>query len=186
MDPIKYFKFCPNCRQPFKKPVIPIDCQNCGFHLYLKPALTTALILGNAKGEVLLTKRKSPPKKNYWDLPGGFVDFKETAEQCLRREIKEELGINLKRIKYFGSYWSYYPYRGIRYQTLCLVYTATYRNEKIKIHDDVVDYRFFLKKKIPIEKLSFDDVRHALVDYLKRQLSSFCQSQTAKNHKNRR
>lgn len=164
-----YFQFCPRCKNKIKK-INPglIDCQFCGFHFYLKPALTTALILENDKGEILLTKRKHPPKKNYWDLPGGFIDFKETAEESLRREIKEELDINLKKITYLGSYWSYYPYKGIRYQTLCLAFFSKYSNEKITIKDDVKDFRFFPKNKINLKKISFPDVRTALKNYLSR------------------
>jgi len=166
---IDNFKFCPRCQKPLAKIGDGlINCQNCDFHFYLKPSLTTALILENSKKEILLTKRRYPPKKNYWDTPGGFIDLKETAEQCLRREIKEELGLDLGKITYFGSYWSYYPYKGIRYQTLCLVFTAQYNNQKIVIKDDVKDYRFFPKKDIPLEKISFDDVRDALKDYLKK------------------
>ena len=164
-----YFKYCPRCRKAINKINNGlVNCPSCGFHFYLKPALTTALILENSKGEILLTKRKYLPKKNYWDLPGGFIDFKETAEECMKREIKEELNLNLKKINYFGSYWSYYPYKGIRYQTLCLVYLSQYDKQKISIKDDVSDYRFFHKKDIPIKKLSFADITNALLDYLKR------------------
>ena len=161
------FKYCPNCKQQLKKIVNGlIDCSRCHFHFYLKPALTTALILKNSKGEILLTQRKHLPKKNYWDLPGGFIDFQETAEECLKREIKEELSISLKKFKYFGSYWSYYPYKGVRYQTLCLVFISDFTNEKISIKDDVKNYRFFTKQEIDLNKISFDDVRTALKDYL--------------------
>lgn len=163
-----YFKYCPACKKLINKINGGlIDCPTCGFHFYLKPALTTALILENSRREILLTKRKYSPKKNYWDLPGGFINFKESVEQSLKREIKEELGIKLKKIICFGSYWSYYPYKGIRYQTLCMVYTAQYDNQKIVIKDDVTEYRFFPKKDIPLGKFSFDDVRNALVDYLR-------------------
>lgn len=163
------FKFCPKCKNKLDyKSNRLIDCTSCGFHYYLKPALTTALILENLKGEILLTKRKHPPKKNFWDLPGGFINFKETAEECMRREIKEELNLDLGKLEYFGSYWSYYPYKGINYQTLCLVFVSQYNGQKIIIKDDVKAFRFFAKKEIDLKKISFDDVRNALKDYLMR------------------
>jgi len=128
------------------------------------------LILENNKGEILLTKRKFPPKKGFWDLPGGFIDFGETVEESLRREIKEELGMELKKISYFNSYWSYYPYKGIRYQTLCHVFIGKYQEEKLSIKDDIIDYKFFPKDKIIsqdiFQKLSFNDVKNSLKDYI--------------------
>ncbi len=161
------FSFCPKCGRPLvsgRERLI--DCKKCGFHLYLSPASTNALILENERGEILLTKRKLKPKKGFWDLPGGFVDFKETVEESLIREIKEELGIKLKEIKYFGTYWSYYPYKGVRYQTLCHAYSAKYGNERIKTADDVAEYRFFPRAEIPFGKLSFRDIESALKDFL--------------------
>jgi len=165
---IDNFTFCPQCKGPLNKIGDGlINCPSCGFHFYLKPSLTTALILENSKGKIFLTKRKFPPKKNYWDVPGGFINLKETAEECLRREIKEELGIKLSKINYFGSYWSYYPYKNIDYQTLCLVYTAKYEKQKITLNDDVKGGQFIPKKNIRLNELSFDDIRNALRDYLR-------------------
>ena len=168
INTLAYFRYCPNCRLLLNnEPPRIANCQHCGFHLYLAPAITNALILENRQGEILLTKRKLSPKKGYWDLPGGFVNFKETVEESLKREIKEELNLDIKKIIYFGSYWSYYPYKGINYQTLCLVFIASYVGGKIEIRDDVIDYRFFSKKDIDFKKISFDDVRNALKDYFK-------------------
>ena len=166
---IKNFIYCPWCKGLLKRiDGRLIDCPKCHFHFYLAPAQTTALIMENSKRQILLTKRKFAPKKNYWDLPGGFINFKETAEESLRREIKEELNITLKQLTYFGSYWSYYPYKKIRYQTLCLAFTSHYDGQKISVNDDVKDYRFFSYKQISLDKISFVDIKTALKDYLKR------------------
>lgn len=164
---ISKFRFCPNCKSPIDKVSNRlVNCDKCGFHLYLSPASTNALILENEKGEVLLTKRKFAPKRGFWDLPGGFVNLRETVEASLSREIEEELGIKITRTKYLASYWSYYPYRGIKYQTLCHAFTAKYRGEKISDMDDITTHRFFPKDKIPFEKISFNDIRQALRDYV--------------------
>lgn len=164
---ISKFRFCPNCKKPLKKLTNRlIDCTNCEFHFYLSPASTNALILENQKGEILLTKRKFLPKKGCWDLPGGFINFGETVEESLKREIKEELGIELKKFKYLGSYWSIYPYKGISYQTLCHVFISKYRGENLSVKDDISEFKFFPKNKIPLEKMSFEDVKNALKDYV--------------------
>ena len=60
-----------------------------------------ALII-NDKGEVLLLKRgkKTRNQAGLWCQPGGGVDYGETVEQAIIREIKEELGIEIQLVKY--------------------------------------------------------------------------------------
>src|SRR3990167_11236908 len=113
-----YFKYCPNCKAKIKMDDRLIDCALCGFHYYLNPAPTNGLILESEKGEILLVKRKVSPKKGYWDVPGGFIDFGENLEESLKREIKEELGIQIFNLKYFISVSVPYLYKGINYHTL--------------------------------------------------------------------
>jgi 8-oxo-dGTP diphosphatase len=52
----------------------------------------------NAKGEVLLAKRGSGARneRGFWEFPGGGVNFGERLEDAVRREIKEEYGIEIK------------------------------------------------------------------------------------------
>lgn len=59
-----------------------------------------AFIINN-KGEILLTKRskKTRNEQGKWEAPGGAVKFNETREKAIKREIKEELGIDIKIIK---------------------------------------------------------------------------------------
>ena len=68
---IDNFKFCPRCQKKLRKIGDGlIDCPYCGFHYYLKPAVTNALILENSQGEILLTKRKHLPKKKFVQFYG--------------------------------------------------------------------------------------------------------------------
>lgn len=47
-------------------------------------------------GKLLLVKRKRPPEANHWGLPGGKVDWLETAAAAVAREIAEELGLTIQ------------------------------------------------------------------------------------------
>ncbi len=167
----KFFRFCQNCGKPIK--LINnklIDCSFCGFHFYLNPVPTTAIILENEKGEILFVKRKFPPKKDYWDLPGGFVEFNETGENAIKREVKEEINLEIKIPHFLGSYVGFYPYKGINYQPLCLIFYQKINDDEIKklqVSDDAKEIAFFHKTKIPWEKLAFIDIKEGLMDYLK-------------------
>lgn len=59
--------------------------------LRLCPRLTVELLIENNKKEILLLKRTSPPFKNYWHLPGGFLLKGESIEQCIKRISNEEV-----------------------------------------------------------------------------------------------
>ena len=146
-------------------------CPKCGYTHYLNPFPTTSVLIENDNNEIMLVKRKFPPKKDYWDLPGGFVDIKESGEECSRREIKEELGINLKELVYLGSYPDKYLFQGINSDTFTLWYVAKMPNEKIKVSDDISGYKFFKQEDIPFNKLAFVNLGKAINLYFKNKKS---------------
>lgn len=168
MKIINAFRFCPRCQKKIKKLTDRlVSCFFCGFHFYLSPSITNAAILENKQGEILLVKRKLSPKKGFWDLPGGFIEFKETIETSIKREIKEELGVVITNLQYFSSYPGRYFYKGLLYITLCCVFLGKINNQQPKAGDDAQSLRFFRKEKIPFKKLAFVDVKQALKEYIK-------------------
>lgn len=160
------FKYCPNCKSEIKLSNRLIDCSFCGFHFYVNPAPTNAVILLNDKDEILLVRRKVEPKKGYWDLAGGFVNFDESLEKSVKREIKEELGINLTNFKYFASTADRYFYKGINYYTVCSIFVAKIGRENITPADDVSEIRAFKKNNIPFDRIAFPGVKKNLKKYL--------------------
>ena len=56
----------------------------------------TACAVIEKDNKVLLVKRNTEPFNGYWTLPGGHIDFGETAEQAIKREVKEETGLTIK------------------------------------------------------------------------------------------
>jgi 8-oxo-dGTP diphosphatase len=59
---------------------------------YENPALTVDAVWIRA-GKVLLIRRRGPPFRGFWAFPGGFVELRETVEEALVRELKEETGL---------------------------------------------------------------------------------------------
>lgn len=61
-----------------------------------KVIIGAAALMTCAHGKVLLTKRSRNPRKGFWHLPGGRIEFGEPAREALARELKEELGITAR------------------------------------------------------------------------------------------
>lgn len=56
----------------------------------------------NDKNELLLQKRNKAPEKEYWSIPGGKVEMFETFYQAVKREVKEETGVDIEIINFLG------------------------------------------------------------------------------------
>lgn len=122
--PLYQFTYCPLCgakafeeRNEKAK-----QCRACGFVYYFNPSAAVACFVRNAQGEILLVRRGKEPAKGTLDLPGGFVDMHETAEEAVRREVKEETGLELQSCRYLFSLPNLYPYAGFEVHTLDLVF----------------------------------------------------------------
>jgi 8-oxo-dGTP diphosphatase len=105
-------------------------------------------------GKVLLVKRSHEPFKNYWALPGGFVDFGERLEDAAVRETFEESGIKTKVKKMVGVYSD--PKRDPRGHVITVCFLLEYVSGKVTTSDETSDVRFF--KKLP-DKIAADQAQ---------------------------
>jgi len=65
---------------------------------------TVDAVIEDGRGNVVLIKRKYPPFKDFYALPGGFIEKGETPKQAIKREIKEETNLNIEIIKRIGVF----------------------------------------------------------------------------------
>lgn len=168
LDPKTVFKFCPRCGSGdfVPKREDQFICNSCFFQYYLNAAASVAGIIVDSHGRILLTKRGKDPAKGKLDLPGGFVDFGETAEDALKREVMEEINLQITNTSYFCSIPNIYTYAGFNYHTLDLFYTCQAVNmAQLKIRDEISGYVFRKSEEISLDEIGLQSVKRGLHIY---------------------
>ncbi len=126
-------------------------CPNCGHvtERYKNPYPTVDVIV-DIGGRIVLIKRKNPP--DGWAIPGGFIDYGESAEDAAVREIREETGLKITDLKQFHTYSA--PDRDPRFHTITVVFTA--ESDGIPVAgDDAAEAQLFDRDNLP-SPLAFD------------------------------
>jgi ADP-ribose pyrophosphatase YjhB (NUDIX family) len=128
-----------------------VKCPQCGHPVatYRNPFPTTDIIIQIGDGIVLI-KRKNPPYG--WAIPGGFIDYGESAEQAATREAEEETSIRVTELKLFNVYSA--SDRDPRYHTLSVVFTARGEGNP-RAGDDAEEAGVFTQDSLP-SLLAFD------------------------------
>ncbi len=166
------FNFCPKCGasefitrdlgRSFK-------CRMCSFHYYINNSAAVACLILNEKGELLLTRRAVDPGKGKLDLPGGFVEPMETAEEAVDREIKEELNIQITKKTYLVSFPNLYSYSDFTVPTVDLAYVCEAEHMKsLKPGDDVASIEFILPENIDFKDLCSQSMIQIIRYYVER------------------
>ncbi len=139
---------------------------NCEFCNFKNPKATvTAIIIKDNK--ILLLKRNEEPFKNMWDLPGGYMQEKETPEEALRREIKEELDVDFVKLTFIKALPGISEWRGQQFPVL-IHFFLTEINDKIKISSENKEYDFIDLKNINYLQIAFDS-NQEMIKYLKKE-----------------
>lgn len=168
MHPLEKFCYCPKCgskhfevnNEKSKK------CDNCGFVLYANPSSATAAFIVNSRNELLVTRRGKEPAKGTLDLPGGFVDMDETAEEGMAREIKEETGLDVDNMEYLFSVPNIYRYSGIDIHTLDMFFLCNVPDDvTIKAADDAAECFWLPMSEIHSELFGLRSIRQALYQF---------------------
>ena len=144
--PLELFRFCPKCgSENFEiNNALSRHCSDCGFTYYQNPRASTAAFILNSKGELLVVRRAKDPQKGTLDLPGGFVDNEESAEQGMTREIKEETGIDVSVTED--------PF-------LCIkTYDNNYFGTGKKVLNSIYYYRFFTDDMPNFQETHYDEL----------------------------
>lgn len=124
---------------------------------YPRPAVTADCVIfgitDDGERRLLLVQRGRDPFAGMWAFPGGFLEENETLEQCARRELKEETGLDspvrFEELKSFSA-----VDRDPRGRTITVAFLAEVPLAQVKGGDDAADARWFHLDEIP--PLAFD------------------------------
>ncbi len=143
--PLYQFKYCPKCgsEQFVTNNFKSNRCEACGFVYYFNPSSATVAVIINDNKEILVATRAHEPAKGTYDLPGGFVDMAETAEEAVSREVKEETDLDVLSVQYLFSIPNIYMYSDFEVQTTDLFFLCKVKNDsQFSAHDDVAELKF--------------------------------------------
>ena len=138
-------------------------CPRCGWTFYGNPVPACAAVV-LAAGRVLLARRARPPYAGMWDVPGGFLEAGEEPFGALRRELREEIGVGIRRARLIGFATDQYGPRGVA--VLAVVYRVTPTSSRVRPADDVSEARWFRRGEIPYRQIAFPGVRRLVRRYL--------------------
>jgi NAD+ diphosphatase len=132
-------------------------CPACGLTNF--PRIAPAVIVAVTRGDELLLARAQRFPEGFYSVLAGFVEAGETLEECVYREIREEVGVDVHNIRYFGSQSWPFPH------SLMIAFTAEHSGGEL--HPDpseIADAGWFGPERLPWvpEKIS---IARSLIDW---------------------
>lgn len=153
--------FCPSCgkasfEQDDNQRCL---CKECNFTFYRNVAAAVAVVI-RCKDEVLFTIRGRNPGKGMLDLPGGFVDSKESLKEAAKRELLEELRIDVGTLRYLFSEPNIYRYKDVNYNTIDAFFEVQLDEKPIiDVGDDVSGFVWQTLNDLKINEIALSSIR---------------------------
>jgi 8-oxo-dGTP diphosphatase len=160
------WKFCPRCASALVHEEAAVRCGECGY-VEWGSSIPGAQGLVERNGQLLLGRRAHDPGAGRWDLPGGFLEEGEHPLTALRRELREETGLEIEPLEFFGVWMQPYEYRNV----LCLTWIVEPVGGTERPGDDLAELRWFGERELPAPaELAFETYVEVLARWRERPL----------------
>ena len=159
--PLHIFRHCPKCGstefgindEKSKR------CGSCGFVYYFNPLAATVAIITDSNGRLLVATRSKEPAKGTLDLPGGFCDSYETAEEGVAREVMEETGLMVTDTQYLFSIPNTYCYSGMELHTMDMFFECEVSDGVLPTaKDDVAELKWIAIEELDSKKFGLNSI----------------------------
>jgi 8-oxo-dGTP diphosphatase len=161
----RMIKFCLKCGSKLKLSRIEeekrLACPACQWVCYENPLPSSAALVRNKKGEVLLVKRGHEPGKGKWALPSGFIEIDETPEKACLRELREETGLKGEIVRLVGVY----SQKSLLYRNVLIIGYEVEARGNLSPGSDSLEAEFFPLGKLP--DIPFSSHRKMIEDGVK-------------------
>ena len=170
MHPLHLFAYCPRCgsHRFVENDASSKRCEDCGFVYYLNPKASVAAFVMDHRSRLLVCRRAFEPSRGMLDLPGGFTECGETAEEAVVRELSEEIGWKPRSMRYLFSYPNIYRYSGFDVHTMDLFFLCRSDEplDHLTPHDDVASCFWLSREAIHPDEFAFQSMRQAITRLL--------------------
>ncbi|MDE6758036.1 MAG: NUDIX domain-containing protein [Clostridia bacterium] len=144
------FTYCPDCGKKLIKKEIGDEgeipyCETCNRPLFDMFSSCIIVLVTDGKDKVVLL-RQNYISRDYYNLVSGYIKPKETAEECAIREVEEEIGLKIAKLKFVGTQWF------DKKDMLMIAFIATADNKEIKLSKEV-DEAFWEDAKVALNKV---------------------------------
>jgi NAD+ diphosphatase len=158
-------RFCGSCGQPTRQ--VPGEramfCAKCDLRAY--PRISPSMIVLLTRGDEILLARSPRFVTGVYSTLAGFAEPGESAEQCLVREVREEVGLEVRNIQYMGSQCWPFPH------SMMLGFHAEYASgEIVPQADEIEDAQWFAVDRLPALPASRSIARYLIDVYVARRL----------------
>lgn len=171
MEISEAYRYCPLCgiKRTAFTPARPFRCEACGHTSFFSPVTAVGTVISNSDGKILLIERAREPGLGKLGMPGGFVDPNENAEDAVRREIQEEVGIVVGELTFLMTAPNTYTYHGIVLPVLDIFYSAKIQvgQEIAQDESEVSSWMWTEISPDILDRMAFHSNRLAMEFYLR-------------------
>ena len=172
---LEKYRYCPACGSDrfVESSVKSKRCEVCGLEVFMNASASNVAVItrdgDDGRKNLLVVRRAKEPARGTLDLPGGFADADETAEEGVCREVKEETGLTVVRATYLFSEVNRYSYGGLTIPTQDLFFHCEVADfTDLKAMDDAADYQWIALDELHPDQFGLASVRRGVVKILKK------------------